>query len=470
MQSNVVPSWSVTITERAYAQLQEHLFRDRLREGAAFLLVGMATTERGTRSLVRQVIPVAHEDFVAGDGSYRLSSRAVARATRRAREAGLYLLWAHSHPGATSRVAFSPQDHRTIEQAHPTMMDIVGGPVGALVFGTDAVEGELWLGEGALTSLGSLRVLGPKVRDLVTSAVGTASSVSERHARQVLLFGHDGQVRLRALRVAVVGVGGGGSIIVEQLARMGVGELILIDPDIVSTSNLSRIVGSRSLDALLKRSKVAVARRHVRRIDRSIAVQMMKGDLADEAVALRLADVDAIFIATDTALGRYAANALSFQYLIPAFQVGAKVQADDSGTISTIHTAERITVPGFPCLVCQHAIPPEQLHREQMGEVERKAQDYLGGAEDVEDPSVISLNSIPVGMAVTDFMLMFCGLLPDEVDLSARIWYPLERRSARRKAESAAGCGWCAEHGDASAFGRGDTWPLPLRRGSGRSS
>jgi hypothetical protein len=460
----------VTITERAFEELKGHLFRDTSREGAAFLLVGMATTKRGARSLVREVIPVGHEDFVAGDGSYQLSSRAVARATRRAREAGLFLLWAHSHPGATTKVAFSPQDRRTIEEAHPTMMDIVGGPVGALVFGTDAVEGELWLGEGSRTSLRSLRVLGPSVRDLTAAAVGADSGVSERHARQVLLFGHDGQVRLRGLRVAVIGVGGGGSIIVEQLARMGIGELLLIDPDIVSTSNLSRIVGCRNLDARLKRSKVAVARRHVRRIDRSIEVLALKEDLVDDAVAHRLADVDAIFIATDTALGRYAANALAFQYLIPAFQVGAKVQADDSGAILTIHTAERIAMPGYPCLVCQRAIPPEQLHREQMGEVERKAQDYLGGAEDVIDPSVISLNSIPVGMAVTDFMLMFCGLLPNEVDLSARIWYPPERRSARRRTESSSGCSWCSEHGDATAFGRGDTWPLPLRQGSGRSS
>ena len=94
-QGNLAP-WSVTITARAYEELQGHLFRDSFREGAAFLLVGMATTKRGARSLVREIIPVGHEDFVAGDGSYRLSSRAVARATRRARDAGLYLLWAHS--------------------------------------------------------------------------------------------------------------------------------------------------------------------------------------------------------------------------------------------------------------------------------------------------------------------------------------------------------------------------------------
>ena len=263
-------------------------------------------------------------------------------------------------------------------------------------------------------------------------------------------------------RVAVIGVGGGGSIIVEQLARIGVGELWVFDHDRVTLSNLSRIVGSKRLDVLLRHAKVRVVRRHVHRIDRSIGLRALKEDVSRAGTALELAGVDAIFVATDTALGRYAANALAYQYLIPTFQVGAKVQANPEGLIDTIHTASRIAMPGYPCLQCQGAIPADKLRIEQAGEVERRAQDYLGGGEDIPDPSVISLNSIPVGLAVTDFMLMFCGLLHEEVDLSPRIWYPLERRSARRLAAVSAGCSWCDPSGAASCFARADSWPLPL--------
>ena len=190
----------------------------------------------------------------------------------------------------------------------------------------------------------------------------------------------------------------------------------------------------------------------------------MKADVADPDIATQLASVDAVFVATDTALGRHAANAVAYQYLIPVFQVGAKVQADDDTKISTIHTAERLAVPGFPCLHCQGAIPAEQLRLEQLGESERRAQRYLGGGEDIADPSVISLNSIPVGLAVTDFLLMFTGLLHSDANLGARIWHPLERRAARRRLAPNPDCSWCGTVGAASSFARGDSWPLPLPR------
>jgi len=94
---------------------------------------------------------------------------------------------------------------------------------------------------------------------------------------------------------------------------------------------------------------VEVARRHIRRIDRAVRVRATEQSIDNADSALLLAGVDAIFVATDTALGRYAANALAYQYMIPTFQVGAKVQADADGQIDTIHTAARIALPGYPC-------------------------------------------------------------------------------------------------------------------------
>jgi hypothetical protein len=460
----LVPEWTATISRTAFEEVRHHLLRGEYREHAAFLTAGIARTDRGTRLLIREVLPVPDTDFTLGEGSYLLSSRAVARASRAAREAGLSLIWAHSHPGAGNHVGLSLQDHETINRAHPAMLDVVGSPIGALVLSESGVAGELWEPGATPSRLAHLRVLGPRIVDLDDGGDQQDASTSARHARQVLLFGDAGQARLRKLRVAVLGAGGGGSIIVEQLARIGVGELWIFDHDRVTSSNLSRIVGSRSSDALFSRSKVKVARRHVRSIDRSTRVHAESLDVSGARAALGLTDVDAIFVATDTALGRYAANALAYQYLIPTFQVGAKVQADDDGHIDTIHTVSRIAMPGIPCLHCQGAIPAERLRLEQAGEVERRAQDYLGGGEDVPDPSVISLNSIPVGLAVTDFMLMFTGLLHDDVDLGARVWYPLERRSARRVSAASPGCSWCGHLSVASCFARGDSWPLPLRQ------
>jgi tRNA A37 threonylcarbamoyladenosine dehydratase len=75
-----------------------------------------------------------------------------------------------------------------------------------------------------------------------------ARESDDRFDRQVRLFGPAGQARLRALHVAVVGAGGGGSILVEQLAHLGVVTITAIDFDMVKRHNLSRIMGATMPD------------------------------------------------------------------------------------------------------------------------------------------------------------------------------------------------------------------------------
>lgn len=454
-------NWTVTMSGHNFSVLHRHLIQDDQREHAAFLLAGYTTDNR---LLVRDIAPIPDNAFISRGGHYEVTPAAVAGAAHRAARERLALIWAHSHPGSTLRVGFSGQDHATIDRAHPALVDITEAPVGALVFGEDAVAGEVLVPGGGRASIGSLRVLGSRVFDLDDGGRRVEANARDvRHARQILLFGDTGQRRLRSTHVAVLGAGGGGSLIVQLLAHLGVGEICIVDFDRVASSNLSRIVGATSLDVLLRRRKVRVARRLVRRIDRRVKVKSLVADAADVGIARKLAAYDAIFVATDTALGRHAANAVAYQYMIPMFVVGAKVQADPSGAIETIHTVVRIGMPGVACLHCQGAIPAARLHAEQLSDAERRAQDYLGGGEDVEDPSVISLNGISASAAVTDFLLMFCGLMPADADLSPVVWYPLERRAARRPTPSRSDCIWCTNN-PSSALGRGDTWPLSLRQ------
>jgi molybdopterin/thiamine biosynthesis adenylyltransferase len=67
--------------------------------------------------------------------------------------------------------------------------------------------------------------------------------------RQTRIFGDRGQAILASSKVAVVGLGGIGSLIAEYLARLGVGELILIDPDRLDPTNIPRVVGACRCDA-----------------------------------------------------------------------------------------------------------------------------------------------------------------------------------------------------------------------------
>ena len=67
-----------------------------------------------------------------------------------------------------------------------------------------------------------------------------------RYDRQVRFFGEEGQEKLESTSVGVIGTGGLGSHVVQQLAFLGIGEMLLVDPDVLESSNANREVGPKS--------------------------------------------------------------------------------------------------------------------------------------------------------------------------------------------------------------------------------
>jgi ThiF family len=459
--------WTATMLERDYADLHRHLFQRDRDEHAAFLYAGLVETDAGRRLLVRHVHPVADHEFIPSDrGAYRqITPRAVARAALECDEMGLCLLWAHSHPRSGDRVGFSGDDLDAHRYGHPALIDMTHGrPVTGLVFGQRSVAGEVWMMDAEPARLESLRVVG---RNLVTlrPEPRTVGGAPDRFARQVLMFGREGQQILRELTVAVVGAGGGGSLLVEMLAHLGVGRIVIVDYDVVDESNLSRIVGATSDD--VGRLKVGVARDLVTRVDPTIDVDAFYGDIAFTDDARRLRDADFAFLATDNILSRYAFNLLSHQYLIPGIQVGVKVTGDVGGGIELIHVMARPVTLASACLDCAGAIPEAELAREQLSPEERRAQAYVDGAlaDEVEEPSVITLNSVATSLAATDFLLMATGLVPEGTALDASAYYPQQRELRARTAVKRPECRFCGE-GEQSVLARGDLKGLSLKPGS----
>src|SRR3990172_1864785 len=87
-----------------------------------------------------------------------------------------------------------------------------------------------------------------------------------RYHRQELLFGREGQAKLEACKVGIVGLGGLGSHVAQQLAYLGVLSYVLADKDRVSESNLNRLVGACDEDANICRLKVDVADELIRTV------------------------------------------------------------------------------------------------------------------------------------------------------------------------------------------------------------
>ncbi len=459
----------VRIGQANFDLLARHLFPGDGDEHAAVLICGIAETESCTRLLVREVaLAVDGVDFVFSDIAYKkLTSEFVAKWISTAADQELCYLAVHNH-GGSDRVDFSPDDIASHERGYPALLDIAGlGPVGALVFARNAVAGDIWFSDGRRT-IEKLTIIGPHIRDLYPAPPATKSPRDKAtYDRSIRLFGSEGQAILQRLKVGIIGVGGGGSLANEFLARAGIGSIIAVDPDIIEKSNIPRVVDSCVQDVRRKLPKVKIAQRVARRANPQIHFVPIQDNVCDEAVARRLADCDALILAGDNFSSRNVFNALCHQYLIPGFHVGVGILADPSSQIITDIKAEtRIILPqaGGGCLRCEGLIPPAKLQLEGLTKEERVKQGYFGAdsVEDVPEPSLMALNVLSVGPAVNDILLMFTGLLEEGVEMLSLRSSPLERRYFRVAHSVPTPCRYCAVMKN-SLYAKGDRGHLPCR-------
>lgn len=401
-----------------------HLFPGDFCEHAAVIAAGLATTGARTRLLARDAwIAKEPQDYRVGDhGHMGLQASFIHRCITQCRDERLVYLATHNH-GGSGRVAFSEVDMASHQRGYRALLDIAAGmPVGALVVADAAIEADIWFPGGERSALRQARVLGSTIeryypnRSVRSDVEGDARHV-EKYARQILFLGSMGQALFERTKVAIVGLGGIGSLVVEYLARLGIGHLTLIDPDELETSNMSRVVGSRLNDVSSDATghstlKVDIAERVAREAHPSIRIEKIADDFAKDRVARRVLDCDFIFLAADTMRARLVFNAIVQQYYIPGVQLGTKVTVDaKTERIESAFSVVRNVRPGEGCLLCNQLIDPVRLAEEWKSDSEKDDQQY--GAR-IANPSVITMNSVAAAHAVNDFLFSFTGILSQE--------------------------------------------------------
>ena len=148
----------------------------------------------------------------------------------------------------------------------------------------------------------------PTLPPLVEPVEALSRAELERYSRHLSLpgFGLEGQRRLRAASVLVIGAGGLGAPRVNYPAAAGVGSITIIDDDVVEASNLQRQIIHR--DADVGRSKVASAADAVHRLDPSLEVRTIEGRLTPENALDLFADHDVVLDGADNFATRYLSN------------------------------------------------------------------------------------------------------------------------------------------------------------------
>jgi len=441
------------VGQELWSTLKRHLLRDA-REHLAFVLAGHAAIEGGHLLLARDLILIDDSEL-EGEGDHfaglALRLDPLVSVMNEAKRKGLVLAEAHSHPFARERVRFSATDLNGQSEFYNYLCDVFGQvPYGALVLGGASVDGLIWTNPGKPDPIAEFRIIGDDWMRLATTSARRPArpldrSRSRRHARQILALGDAGQRILETVHVAIVGLGGLGSLVAEQLAHLGVRRFTLVDDDRIETTNLNRLVGAKRSD--VGRLKVDVAARNIRGIGPRSDVERIPGNVREPEALDALKRTDFIFGCVDSDSARLILNELTLAYQTPYIDGGVGIEAIDGGIVGAGGRVI-VWVPGRPCLLCAAEIDVrvagEELENEDQQHF-RREHGYVFGA-DMPAPSVISLNATVASIAVTEFLALATGMRPSQ---HYTYYDMLEQRMGPRIVQANANCVACA----VAAFG-----------------
>ena len=169
----------------------------------------------------------------------------------------------------------------------------------------------------------------------------------ERYKRQMLLFGDDGQERLKNAHIFIAGAGGLGSPISLYLAVAGIGTLTIVDKDVVDQSNLNRQILHYDRD--IGRRKTESAEEKLRAANPDITVRVIDTTIDAANVHALVGNADGIVDAMDNFPTRYLLNDVAIAKNIPLFHGGIRGFYGQATTIIPEKTA---------CLRCIFPHPP----------------------------------------------------------------------------------------------------------------
>lgn len=173
----------------------------------------------------------------------------------------------------------------------------------------------------------------------------------ERYKRQILLFGEEGQERLKKAHIFIAGAGGLGSPIAIYLAVAGIGTITIVDMDTVDQSNLNRQILHTDRDVGKKKTLSSVEK--LRDYNADITINAIDATITGDTIPGLVGRADGIVDAMDNYPVRYLLNRAALEKKIPFFH----------GAIRGFYGQATTIIPGqTPCLECIFPkAPPKEV-------------------------------------------------------------------------------------------------------------
>jgi hypothetical protein len=379
-------------------------------EIAGVLIVGVSETPGELRLLVREFHPATSYEYQSST-ELHLAPPAYMPALSRAAKLNAAALFLHSHP--TAAPTASDRDDVVDELLRSTFQIRTDSPIyGSVIVriedGTLSFTGRLWRDAEALGAITLLREFGERFSFTSSLDAPVPLPAPAVFDRQVLAFGDAVQQLLRGLHVGIVGAGGTGSPMGEQLIRSGVGQLTVVDYQNLEDTNVTRVYGSTMRQVGQK--KVDVLADNAKRIGLGTVVHRITTKVDRHALE-RLQACDIIFSCTDDHSGRFDVSRLAYWCLIPVFDLGAQLDPVTS-LQQGIYSRVDVEMPGTSCPQCTGLSDPEQMLAEGLPEeerLEREREGYLPGQRN-RDPAVIAFTTLAASLGFAELLLRLTGL------------------------------------------------------------
>jgi hypothetical protein len=235
--------------------------------------------------------------------------------------------------------------------------------------------------------------------------------LEDRFERQMRLFGETGQARIGSGRVVIVGNGGLGTHVDQQLSLLGVRKLGLVDAQEAKHSGRNRYVGLRYDDPIPGTLKVALGERVAHAIDPRIEVETVADTLVSERAFALIKRADYVIGTLDNEGSRLILTELCAAYGKPYFDLASDVipgeRPEYGGRVC-------VAWDGNGCLVCRGVLDMKEATAQLAGPDARKDEDRIYGVNrrflGETGPSVVSINGVVASIAVTEFMAAVTGL------------------------------------------------------------
>jgi ThiF family/Prokaryotic homologs of the JAB domain len=402
----MMPAATLALSGVFHDRLRAHLFPGDGLEAAAILTCARTPGPR-LRLVAREIVLVPYaacarreRDAITWPGT------CIEEAIDLGEPDALTLILLHSHP--VGLFAFSNIDDVSDQRVIPSLFQAFGDLHGSAIMTAD----------GAIRARLYTSAMAPRPIDLVTVAGDDLSYWwADRAALtgpglRPIAFTSGMTQELGRLTAVVVGVSGTGSIVAEQLARLGFGRVMLIDFDRIDRRNLNRILNSRLSDVAARRLKVEMFAQAITEYRGEGTADPVPASVATRAAVLATSQGDVLFSCVDTLEARQIADLIGAAFLMPVFDVGVVIPVRKAGgAVAIADVCGRIDYvqPGRSTLQDRGVYTPATLRAEYLRNAAPEAHrqeleaGYIKGLVD-EAPAVITLNMRAAATCVNEFI------------------------------------------------------------------